>query len=73
MMEYKKITEETIKNSEFDFILYLKTMIATTEAELSAVENAMRRGEKSTNPQPKIDRNLGNYQLNGVCCLITKT
>ena len=49
----KKLTEETIKKAEFDFMLDLKTLItkSTTDAELNRVRDAMRRNEKNTAPE----------------------
>ena len=49
----QKITEETIKKADFNFMIDLKTLIAksSTDAELNRVRNAMRRGEKNTAPE----------------------
>ena len=49
----QKITGETIKKSDFNFLLDLKTLIAKspTDAELNRVRDAMRRGEKNTAPE----------------------
>ena len=46
----KKSTEDTIKRSEFNFMLDLKTLIAksSTDAELNRVRDTMRRCEKNT-------------------------
>ena len=49
----KKVTEETIKKAEINFMLDLKTLIAksATNAELNRVSSAMRRNEKNTAPE----------------------
>ena len=46
-------TEETIKKTEFNFMLDLKTLIAksSTDAELNRVRVATRRSEKNTAPE----------------------
>ena len=51
-IQIKKVTEETIKKAEFNFMLDLKTLIATstTDAELNKVRSALRRNEKNTAP-----------------------
>ena len=51
--ENKKLTKETIKKAEFDFMLDLKTLIAksTTDAEVNRVRHEMRRNEKNTAPE----------------------
>ena len=49
----KKVTEETIKKAEFNFMLDLETLRAksATDAELNRVRSAMRRNEKNTSPE----------------------
>ena len=57
----EKITENTIKKAEFDFMLDLKTLISKTaiDLELSRVRASMRREERDTTPdgyRPVFDK-----------------
>ena len=49
----KKITEDTIKKAEFEFMLDLKTLISKTaiDPELTRVRASMRREERETTPE----------------------
>ena len=48
----KKVTEDHIKELEFDFMMDLKTLIAKTaiDSDLTRVRNSMRREDRETIP-----------------------
>ena len=57
----KKITEDTIKKAEFEFMLDLKTLISKTaiDPELTSVRASMRREDRDTTPdgyRPVFDK-----------------
>ena len=63
-----KITEDTIKKAEFDFMLDLKTPISKTaiDPELSRVRASMRREERDTTPEgyrPVFDKLSIRWEL----------
>ena len=51
--EGKKVTQETIKNAEMDFILDLNYLIAksATDAELNRVKQALNRKDRNMAPE----------------------
>ena len=65
----KKVTENHIKNAEFDFMMDLKTLIAKSaiNPELIPVRNSMRREDRETIPEIQIDftGKLHNKYLHG--------